>query len=523
MSLFIVSVIIAVIVFVFYSVNAAAKNNPKNRAELFLTENRIDEAIAEFKKIVEKHPYDVPTHWTLARLYLKQKKTDLAADHLEFIINLDQYSGDITKEAVFKLLADIHLKGGDKLKAFELFYDLLYDYPSDIDGLYHVGFLLLGQELFEAAYKHLELLSRIEKKNFEILFGAGIAALQSHKINEAILSFKDALSVQSDSDIANIAMAFVLFRKPDLKSAVNYVRNVISNSKDNNAIFIAKRLLAFIYVEMKNYPLASALLEELRENCFNNGLEDELKMILYDLGFAYLADNRNDEAHTVWNELFLMDRSYKDTIDIVTRLKQELEAKPGSKKENQKPVISELWKWKKDVFHENFLWDICGLKSDIKMDLQAIISSGRKHLGLKKNLNDLNDAENKVLFSTIDDIYKLDTETFRRVSYKLCEKLGFTVDEIMSTYKGFDGVDFLATQKDNKTKTLIWIRRWKDTNIGEIPLRNFAQAINDVKVKQGYFIATSPLSAAGEAALNSLEKVKVIFPEELSKHLKGLI
>jgi restriction endonuclease Mrr len=93
----------------------------------------------------------------------------------------------------------------------------------------------------------------------------------------------------------------------------------------------------------------------------------------------------------------------------------------------------------------------------------------------------------------------------------------------MTTYRESDGVDFMATQKEGKVKTLIWVRRWKDANIGEIPLRNFAQAINDTKAKQGYFITTSPLSPAGESALKGLSKVTVVFPEELAGLLKGLV
>lgn len=125
--------------------------------------------------------------------------------------------------------------------------------------------------------------------------------------------------------------------------------------------------------------------------------------------------------------------------------------------------------------------------------------------------------------ATIDELIKLDTENFRSISYRVCEKLGLIIDEIMTTYRESDGVDFMATQKEGKTKTLVWVRRWKGANIGEIPLRNFAQAINDFKAKQGYFITTAPLSPAGESALKSLDKVTVVFPEELSVLLKGLV
>ena len=102
-------------------------------------------------------------------------------------------------------------------------------------------------------------------------------------------------------------------------------------------------------------------------------------------------------------------------------------------------------------------------------------------------------------------------------------KLGYRVDEILPTYREGDGVDFLAYDLSSKDKTLIWVRRWKDIRISEIPLRNLAQSVNDMKAKQGIFITTSELTDAGVEAVNRLSRIKVIFPEELGSLLAELI
>jgi restriction endonuclease Mrr len=57
--------------------------------------------------------------------------------------------------------------------------------------------------------------------------------------------------------------------------------------------------------------------------------------------------------------------------------------------------------------------------------------------------------------------------------------------------------------------------------VGEIPLRNFAQAINDAKAKQGYFFTTSPLTPAAEGILKNLEKVRVVYPDEFLRLLQN--
>lgn len=519
---FLVTAIIILGAVVFYLYYLAPKLNPRNKAENLLSENRIDEAIIELKKVLEKRPLDVSIHWKLSELYLKQEKVDLALNHLETITVINRYNADVEKGDVFKLLADLYLQRDDKLKAFEKFYELLKEYPGDTEALYHVGFISLGQEAFETAYKYLETLSRIRKNNFEVLFGAGIAALQTQRTTEAVTLFKEALALHNESDIANIAMAFTFYKKKDYKTSINYAKYIVDNSSDVNALFIARRLLAFLYIEAKKTVSAADLLEELKDFCVQNEFEDELKVLLYDLGFVNLINDKKEDAYLIWNQLYQMERNFRNVLDLVTRLRKEMDVKPGSKTDDSRPVISEVEAWKERAFPENYLWSICGLKSEKTLDLSSIISPGKiQGTREKKSTDDTDSLRGSA--ATIEELYKLDSESFRSVSYRLCERLGFVIDDIMTTYRESDGVDFMATQKTGKIKTLIWVRRWKGSSIGEIPLRNFAESINDVKAKQGYFITTSPLSAAGEGALKNLEKVTVIYPEEVSRLLKGLI
>ncbi len=519
---FLVIAIIILGVIVFYLYYLAPKLNPRNKAENLLNENRVDEAIVEFKKILEKSPYDAPTHWRLAGLYLTQDKVDLAVNHLESVTQISRYNAEVEKGDVYKLLADLYIQRGEKLKAFEKFYELLREYPTDAEALYHVGFISLGQEVFETAYRNLEVLSRLKKKNFEILFGAGMAAMQSQRTPEAIAFFKEALTIQPDSDITNLAMSFALYKKRDFKTAVTYAKNIVDNSRDENALLIAKRLLAFLYIELKKNTMAIKLFEELKDYCVKNDYDDELKVALYDYGFANLIDEKKDEAYSAWNQLYQMERDFRNVLDLVTRLRKEMDVKPGSKQDDSRPVATDSSQWREKAFPEKFLWNICGLKSEQPLDIQGIISTGRSASGRDRKASE-EPSPGYESATSIEELLKLDTESFRSVSYRVCEKLGLVIDEILNTYREPDGVDFIATQKEGKLKTLIWVRRWKGTSIGEIPLRNFAQAINDAKAKQGYFITTVPLTTAGESALKGLEKVKAVLPDELSVMLKGLV
>lgn len=507
-------------VVVYYMYFIAPKLNPVNRAEILLQQNKVEEAIVELQKVLDAAPYDISTHKKLADLYQSQSKDELAAKHLERLTEINRFNNDIVKGDIYRTLARMYLKKGQVDKSFEKYYELIKEFPTDSESLYHVGFIALGQELFESAYKYLELLSRQEKNNYEILFGAGISALQSQRTAEAINLFKSALAVEPDSDITNIALSFAYYKKRDYKNAMNSIKQVAENSNDENAMFIAKRLLGFIYVEAGKLALAVKHFDEIRDFCTEHNWEEELRFTLYDLGFAALLDDKVELAYECWNKLYQIDRNFRNIQDLITRLRKEMDSK-GSKFEEQKPVVSEASAWKDHAFPENFVWNICGLKSENRVDIGTIITTGRTPIVREKKEYD--ESETGVKDINFESLYKLDSENFRSVAYRVCEKLGLIIDEILNTYRESDGVDFLAFQKDNKTKTLVWVRRWKGTSVGEIPLRNFAQAINDAKAKQGYFITTSPLTPSAESILKNLEKVNVIYPEEMLKLLKGLV
>jgi tetratricopeptide (TPR) repeat protein len=461
-------------------------------------------------------------HYKLSELYLQQDKIDLAVAHLEKIVELNRYSSEVAREDVYRNLAEQYLKRGEKLKAFDKYFAVLRELPSDKEALYHVGFMALGQELFEISYRYLEQLSRLVKKNFEIMFGAGMAALQSQRTNEAINFFREVLVIDPHSDIANLAMAFALYKRRDFKTSINYSKMVIENSEDENAVFIAKRLLAFLYIETKRSSQGVRLLEELKDLCINNGWDEEIKGVLFDLGFAYLMDEKTDQTYNYWSQLYQADRDFRNIHDLLTRLRKEMDIKPGTKFEDVKSVLMELDQWKDNAFPGNFVWSICGLKSEEKYDLASILSTAKASVVKDKKVVE-KDSGSKDEYINFDDFFQLDTETFRSISYRMCEKLGIVIDDILTTYRESDGVDFLGHTKDTKIKTLVSVRRWKGTQVGEIPIRNFAQAINDVKAKQGIFITTAPLTSAGEAVLGDMGKVQVITPDEVAKLLKGLI
>jgi tetratricopeptide (TPR) repeat protein len=520
-----ISLVVVLALLQYYIFFLAPRINPYNRAEKFIDQGLIDEAILEYNKILEHKPEDVFVHNQLADLYRQQEQHDLAVQHLEEILSLDRYTPVVEKKQVLNRLGKIYLLWEETEKAFQAYLDVLKINPLDLEALYQVAFIALAHGYYELAYRHFERLASQSRKSFEIQFGAGVAAFQNQKTVEALAYFKDALANDPHSDIGNLAMAFALFRRRDYKTAANYARMVAQSSEDDNARFVGKRLMGILLVQAKKADEGVKAFQELLEYSRKQGLNDEEAMVLYDLGFACLNSEKTDMAYEYWNQLYKIDRAYRDVQRLVMMLRKEMDEESKKAGGSAADLIFELTeKWAQESFPENYIYSICGLKSDRVIDLSAVMVTAR--IPATKTATAAGEKKKAVSGSIedkLDAFISLDPENFRILSNRVASKLGFSVDEILPSYRENDGVDFMARSNKDKSKTLIWVRRWKGTSVGEIPLRNFAQAVNDAKARQGLFITVSDLTETGEDALKRLEKISVVYPEQLAVLLGDLL
>ncbi len=518
---FLIVTIIVLGLATYYIIYVRPKLDPSYRAGEYEKQNLFREALIEYKKILEEKPGDFVIHFRLANIYLKLNEIDQAAVHFEEIIRINRYNYEVDKLEVLKSLSRLYHLQGIPDKSFQTYLELLNLSPSDPDALYQVSFMALGQEEFDFAQKYFERLTKINKTDYEVFFGAGMCSYQNQKINEAINHFKTALEIKKDSDAANLAMAFALQRKRDIKQAVVHAGRVVENAQDFEVIFFSKRFLAFLHLQSKKAGDAVRLLEEILTLARSHDAREQVMMTLFDLGYAALRNENTAQAFDYWEELYQMDRGYNNIQKLLTRLRKEMDTDPLKKDDFEPSVMDGIDEWINNSFDPGFIWDICGLKSEEKFDIKNIMVTARIATGRESSAETR--ASSGAQGERLDKFIALDTENFRIIANRLVTKMGYKVDQILQTYREADGVDFLAVSIATKEKALIWVRRWTKTLVGEITLRNFAQAINDSKSKQGLFITTSELTEAARGNLDKLSKVTLIYPDQLDEFLRGLI
>lgn len=515
---FLISGILLLAFTAYYLLYLGPKLDPKNRAENYLQQKRFHDAIREYRKILETKPNDVGALYRLSNVYIQMRQADQAANLLEKIYEINAYPLDVEKLDVQKKLGRIYKTRDDVQKTFQIFYEIENEFPTDSEALYHIAFIALGQDEFDIAWKHFDRLIRLENTDFETLFGAGICAYQNQKINECVDLFKLAVDKNPNSVIANIAAAFANRRKREYGKALQYTEKVMGLTDEKEVMFIIKRLEAILLMHLKKYDKALKAFELLIEYVKTNTMDEEYLICLYDTGFAYIRADRIHEALKYWNELSQKQRNYRDIQNLLMTLKREIDKSDTVFADSIHDYVED---WVGKFFHEDFLWNICGLRSDTKIDIKPYFAQK-----VKDSQEPEKGGGTEIRVSgryNLEKLFSLDTDTFRSIANRLVQKIGYRVDDIMTTYRDTDGIDFMATNKKTGDKTFVSVRRWNKLRIGEIPLRNFAQQVNDLKAQKGLFITSAELTEGAMAAVPSLSKVEIIFPDDMDRFLNGLL
>ena len=492
-------------------------SSPQKLAEKYVSDNMIKEAIGEYKKLLKKSPNNMLTYYKLGELYLKNKSYDEGIECFEKIVSFGKYDKGLNKYKVLKKLGRAYLLNDEVDKAFGLYCDILNENHNDEEALLQVGFSSLGQEMFDVAFETFEkLLTVTANANFEVYFGAGIAALQLSRLTEAIEHFKSALKLLPESDIANLAIAFAFKKKKEYQHAIEYLQKISNSSNDHDAIFIASRLSGILHYQHNAPNPALKIYERLLDAARSSRSEEELKMVLYDMGFICVACERVEDALNHWQELQGLDANYKKVRKLANKVMTEIENNIAARKDLLKNEELGVFvnEWLNETFPEKYIWRICGLKSQHLYDLQAIYNNSK---GAEKQQAASEDSS-----QLIEKLNGLDFEKFKKVAGRVVQKMGYTINETLNTYKESDGIDFKATS-GNRASVLIWVRKWKGVSIGEIPINDFAQAVRDLGADEGVFIATAKLTSQGVALLKTMPNIKFVSSFELSSFLSGLV
>ena len=95
-------------------------------------------------------------------------------------------------------------------------------------------------------------------------------------------------------------------------------------------LFLSKRLLAFLNLQSGKNDEGLGILTDLLEFARDKDIQEEIKLCLYDIGFAFIKNDQYKQALVYWNELSQLDENYGNTEELLHVMERDFDKSKGS-------------------------------------------------------------------------------------------------------------------------------------------------------------------------------------------------
>src|SRR5207253_4681439 len=236
----------------------AKKAKHRERAITYFDKGQYQEAVIEFKNVVQIEPKDADAHYRLALTYLRiggLPYLQAAFGELTKTVELDASNRD----AQFKL-GEMYLLSNEPAKARERADVILASAPKDADGLILRGQSLISEKEFEQGIAELKKAIEADPQNTRSYLNLAAAYLQKKDTAAAEAAYQQA--VKADPRSIEVRVAFGDFRlfsgKPD-EAEAEYKR-ALDVDPNNEGLHLK---LAGFYQVTRKWADAEAVYQKL--------------------------------------------------------------------------------------------------------------------------------------------------------------------------------------------------------------------------------------------------------------------
>ncbi|MDP2904651.1 MAG: tetratricopeptide repeat protein [Methylovulum sp.] len=235
-------------------VNELLASNPADlatlalRGEIALAENRLTDAIADFRAVVAGQPQNIPVLKLLITAHLLNKDKVLARENIEKVVGL--VPGD---ESARLDLVNLLLQSGDKAQATQQLNTLFKLNPNSKKGLEALFKIHAGQKQWDQA---LQMATRMEQAHAEDATGyylSGLAYQATGKLEQSTSSFEQAMQKQPQAvePLTQTVKNYLDSKQPD--KALGKLHEVLKKQPKN---FFAYNLIGDVYSRSNKYSEA---------------------------------------------------------------------------------------------------------------------------------------------------------------------------------------------------------------------------------------------------------------------------
>ena len=509
----------------------------------------------ELRKIVSLNPQDFDSLYELALIEEEYQELTGALPKYEFLLNKRYFKdNNINEIEIYKKLEKGYDQLEDKENSFKYSMMISKLEPNNIDYAVKIG-NILGQEgkyKLAAEYFNKVIVSK-ENLSIEETRTAALSFFMIKDYKKSIIFLEELYKKilnnkeidQSEIHNIEVLMVSLYISADELNRAIIFLEQILSNNSINedHKLYINRLYMFILYKQSDDNKFISKY-NELKAYYKLDEAKKEYAELIFDFAFyAYFLKDINTSINyfTKLNSFHLLQYSiyYLDQIleylNEVNKAFVQLTKLRGNgqfnnekyKNENYEKYINselvDIWELVLSLWQGTFVkFDYITSNtenSENKMDIDKILA--------ELNASNENDNVKNINLNEIDKIYSINLNNFKKLCKNLIQnKLSYSIlqeytDNVIS-YNYGDEVNYLAYHmtKSRKELTLIYVKRWKNTEVGELIIRDFLLMVNESGAKNGILILPVRLSNSAKSYAKHNEKITVYTRSQFNSFLK---
>jgi tetratricopeptide (TPR) repeat protein len=272
-------------------------------AALLFQIGKYDEAISEYKKVLDLQPDDRKAIYGLSQSYEAKNDLKEAIDAYKRFLELEP-----TNEQVRNRIIALYYQTGrmdEAIKEAES-YSILS--PDDPEARKKLGALYLSQGDYQKAESLFVLYIQSKPDDAQIHFYLGRIAVQKENFEKAKEEFETAVALEDSVPDGWINLALVYLKQDSTQKAIQVYERAMEKVTDKTLILY---LLGTAYAQEKNYDSAISILRKASDK------SPEDTRILLALGSTYEQSGDFDQAVATLERLLRIDSTNASALNYL--------------------------------------------------------------------------------------------------------------------------------------------------------------------------------------------------------------
>ena len=506
----------------------------------------IKKKIEELEKKIQLNPKDYNSMYDLAVIEEQYNMPEKALEKYEKLLSIKYFEGEELN--IYKKLEELYNKLDNKEESLK--YTLRIA-QIDVNNTYYS--IKAATELGrEGAYKlATEYFNRVlnNKNDFEI-YELKISAISyfMNKEYRKVISILEELHKRLSRNISNIEDDYdelILVEKilislyiitDEINSARTFTESILSLravKNDPKYCFFINRIYLYILYKSDDNEAFINLYNQYSMQYKVNEIKKEESIIILDFAFYNYFIKDINSSMSYFEHIRLFNDPEFDIYDLdsifiylseITKAEAQLKKLRGDIQLNNKDkyVKENYEKYVNSQYIESWensvrLWEDSFNSLDTILNLIEIERNvDIEKILLECNINENNTTIENLNSKKVDKIYDISLSSFKSICQDIIQKklLYSAVQEYnekLIDYDYGDEVNYLAfaVNKSKKDLTLISFKRWRNTEVGELVIRDFMLLINEAGAKNGILVLPLELTNSARSYATHNDKVKV--------------